>query len=61
MLIIGNMHMCTCANNYWKCVNSKCLHVIMLLNALAYILEFSRKRNIIKEKIYDRLHLKCCC
>ena len=45
--------MCTCANNYWKYVNSKCLLVIMLLNASAYILEFSRKRNIIKENIYD--------
>ena len=25
----------------------------MLLNALAYILEFSRKKNMIKENIYD--------
>ena len=46
----------TCANNYWKYVNSNCLHVIMLLNAYAYILEFSRKRNIIKENIYDGVH-----
>ena len=29
------------------------LHVIMLLYALAYILESSRKRNIIQENIYD--------
>ena len=49
---IGNMHMCACANSYWKCANSKCLRVIMLLYALAYILVFSRKRNIIKENIY---------
>ena len=45
--------MFACANNYWKCVNSKCLLVIMLLNASEYSLEFSRKRNIIKENIYD--------
>ena len=31
VLIIGTMHMSTCANNYWKCVNSNVLHVIMLL------------------------------
>ena len=45
--------MCACANNNWKCVNSECLRVIMILNALTYILEFSRKGNIIKENIYD--------
>ena len=45
--------MYACANNYWKCVNSKCLRGIVLLYASAYILESSRKRNVIKEKIYD--------
>ena len=53
VLFIGTMYMYACANNYWKCVSSKCLRVIMLLNTLAYILEFSRKRNIMKENIYE--------
>ena len=42
-----------CANRYWKYVNSKCLRVIILLYASAYILEFSRKRNVIKKNLYD--------
>ena len=45
--------MCACADNYWKCVNNKRLRVIMLFYASTYISEFSRKRNIIKENIYD--------
>ena len=45
--------MCVCANSYWKCVNGKCLPVIMLSNTSAFILEFSRKKNVIKENIYD--------
>ena len=45
--------MCPCANNYWKSVSSKCLRVIMLLYASTYILGYSRKKNIIKENIYD--------
>ena len=53
VLIIGTMHMCVCANNYWKCVNSKCLRIIKPLYASAYILKFSRKRNKIKWNIYD--------
>ena len=48
VLIIGIMHMCACTNSYWKYVNRKCLHVIKLLYALAYILESSRKKNIIQ-------------
>ena len=48
VLIIEAMQICTFVYNYWKCVNSKSLRVIMLLYASAYILEFSRKRNIIK-------------
>ena len=47
---IGTMHMCAPANTYSKFVNSKCLRVIMLLYASAYITEFSRKKN---ENIYD--------
>ena len=47
VLIIGTMHIYACDNNYGKCVNSKCLRVIMLLYASACILEFSKKRNII--------------
>ena len=47
--------MCACANNYWKRGNSKYLCEIMPLNASAYILEFSRKRKIIKENMYDRV------
>ena len=47
--------MCPCANNYWKSVSSKCLRVIMLLYASTYILEYSRKKNIIKENIYDEV------
>ena len=47
MLIRGTMRMCACTNNYRKCVNSK---------YLAYILEFSKKRTIIKENIYDGVH-----
>ena len=57
LLIIGIMHMCTFANNYSNCVNSKCFRVIMLLVAAAYILEYSRKRNVIKRNIYDGLLL----
>ena len=53
MLIIGTMYMFVCSDNYWKRVNINCLPVIMLLNASAYILEFSRKINIIKENICD--------
>ena len=53
MLITGIMHTCTCANNYWKWVNSKCLRVVMLLYPSAYILESSTKKNIINVNIYD--------
>ena len=55
VLIIETMHMCACANDCWKCVNSKCLRVIMLLYASAYILESSKKKNVIKENIYDEV------
>ena len=47
------MHMCACANNYSKCVNGKRLRVIILLYASSYILESSRKKNKIKENIYN--------
>ena len=46
-VIIGTMLICACANNYWKSVNGK---------YLAYILEYSKKRNIIKGNIYDGVH-----
>ena len=52
-LITGTMHSCACANSYWKCVKSKCLRVGMLLYASAYILQYSTKKNIINENIYD--------
>ena len=61
VLIMGNMHMCACANNYCKCVNSKCLRVIMLLFASVYILQSSRRRNLIKKNIYDGVRFYCCC
>ena len=48
VLIMGAMHICAFANNYSKCVKSK---------YSAYFLEFSRKRNTIKENIYDGVRL----
>ena len=29
LLITETIRMCACANNYWKCVNNKCLRVFM--------------------------------
>ena len=47
--------MCACDNNYWKRLNSKYLRVITLLYASVYILGSTRKRNVIKENIYDEV------
>ena len=50
VLIIGTMRICTCANNYWKCVNNKCLRVLILLCFCIYF-TVSLKENIILETL----------
>ena len=48
VLIIGTLRICACAKNYWKCVNNKCLRVLMLLCFCIYF-RVSLKQNIILE------------